>query len=186
MRTYRTLWRTIFSVLALVAFIASGASASWLATIVSVGVVAAAGAVAGYAWIEDPPRRRRMVRELTAWFGAGAALMLGLPVLLGPSWLAVPALLGVTCPAGVAWVLGKYRAGRRLGDWEQAARLSGGDLESCWLRTTRQLRAHASEPEAVLALVQERAVLLDEIERRDPAAYDALLVRAGWPQRQDR
>lgn len=67
------------------------------------------------------------------------------------------------------------RPGRR-----RIADLSDRDLAELWLSTGRQVRNPSTAAGAVLALVEERVLLLDELERRDPAGFQAQLVRAGW------
>ncbi len=63
--------------------------------------------------------------------------------------------------------------------------LSELDLVRMWRRTSDELRAEASSSEEVLRLVRERALLLDELEERDPGLVRSLLVRGGWQEPRD-
>lgn len=185
MRAYRTGWRTMIAIAAIAALVAGGSSIGWFAILVAVGAIATGGATIAYAWVEEPRLRRRAVGELAMWFGIGAALILGLPVLIGPWWPLVPAVLALSSPRAVDWYLGHRRRSRPLGGSSGAQQLPTRDLEARWLRTTRDLRARSGEPATVLSLVLERELLLDELERRDPLGFHALLVRSGWRERQD-
>jgi hypothetical protein len=59
------------------------------------------------------------------------------------------------------------------------------DLARRWCVTTHAVRSRPASMQALLTLVEERALLLDELERRDPKAFGALLVRAGWREPQE-
>ena len=191
MGVYRSAWSIAVTIVAVAAVIAGGTGVGWFAILLAIAAIAAGGAAIAYAWVEEPgQRRRRAVVELSLWFGVGAAMVLGLPELFELWWPLVPAGLAVTSPRALGWAVGWAIDARRRScppvDSEQAPGLTGHDLEARWSRTTRELHARAGQPAAVLALVQEREALLDEIERRDPVGFEAFLVRAGWRQQQRR
>ena len=192
MRAYRSVWRVTVACLATVALVVGGSSIGWVAVLGTAAGMAVTGAVVSFAWVQDPARRWRSMTDLATWFGVGAVLMLGLPVLLGPWALFVLLAIGALCPPLVAIMAQELRQ-RRPADPpetpETIQRLDVLDLERRWVRTSRDLREmreRRDDPGAVLALIQERERLLDEIERRDPAGFDAVLVRAGWRESQDR
>ena len=186
MKAYRTVWQATVMVLTIVALTAGAADLGWPSMLAAVGAITVLGAASGLAWVEDTDHRWRLVGRLALWFGVGAVLFLGLPAVMGVWTLLVVAGLGGLCPQLLGWVAGQRRPSRPARTSEQTRQLSSRDLERRWLRTTQELRLRKPEPADVLALVQERERLLDEIERRDPAGFDALLVRAGWRERQER
>ncbi len=164
------------AVAAAVALVAGGADLGWPRMLGAVGAITLLGASSGLTWVEDRERRWRLVRRLAAWFGVSATLLLGLPPVLGAWTLLVVPLLGVLSPEALGWV-------RRTAAVRQPPER---DLDRRWRWTTQQLAARRADPGAVLALVEERARLLDELERRDPEGFDEMLVRSGWRERQDR
>ena len=186
MRAYRTVWQATVMVLTTVALTAGAADLGWPSMLGAVGAITVLGAASGLAWVEDADRRWRLVGRLALWFGVGAVLFLGLPAVLGVWTLLVVAGLAGLCPQLLGWVAAQRRPSRPARTSEQTRQQSSRDLERRWLRTTQELRLRRPEPADVLALVQERERLLDEIERRDPAGFDALLVRTGWRERQER
>jgi hypothetical protein len=190
MKAYRSAWRGTVVALTAVSLVVGGVSIGWIALLGTTAGMAVTGAVVSFAWVEDPTRRWRVMADLALWFAAGAVLVLGLPSLLGPWALFVLVAIGASCPPLVDLVLRALRE-RRTAEPDVAsvsaiADLDAAALERLWVRTTRQVRERRGDVAAVLALVERRQRLLDEIERRDPAAFDAVLVRAGWREAQDR
>jgi hypothetical protein len=185
MRAYRSVWRGIVATLAVLALVVGGASIGWIAVIGTAAGMAVTGAVVSFAWVEDPKRRWRSMGDLALWFGVGAVLMLGLPTAFGPWALFVLLAIGAGCPPLLDLMIRELRQRRPVDSGGTVHRLDGGDLERRWVRTSRELRERRGDVDATLALVQERERLLDEIERRDPAGFDAVLVRAGWREPQD-
>lgn len=59
--------------------------------------------------------------------------------------------------------------------------LSERDLVRRWVRTSAQLRHPGTTSEAALDLVEARARIIDELERRDPQGYAAHLPRIDLP-----
>ncbi|HEU5036612.1 MAG TPA: hypothetical protein VFT70_06400 [Nocardioides sp.] len=188
MRAYRSVWRATVVVLAALALVVGGSSIGWVAVLGTAAGMAVTGAIVGFAWVEEREQRWRSMGALAVWFGVGAVLMLGLPSLLGPWALFVLLVVGGLCPPLVELLARELRQRRPATSPDTVQRLGTGDLERRWVRTSRQLRElreRRGEVDAVLSLVQERERLLDEIERRDPEAFDAVLVRAGWREPQD-
>jgi hypothetical protein len=178
-------WRGIVAALAALALVVGGSTIGWVAVLGTAVGMAVTGAVVSFAWVEDPKRRWRTMGDLALWFGVGAVLMLGLPAAFGPWALFVLIAIGAGCPPLLELMLRELRQRRPVESPGTVHRLEAGDLERRWVRTSRELRERRGEVDAVLALVQERERLLDEIERRDPAGFDAVLVRAGWREPQD-
>ncbi|GAB6987685.1 hypothetical protein [Nocardioides pyridinolyticus] len=186
MRTYRTVWQATVVVLTIVAVTAGAADLGWPSMLAAVGAITVLGAASGLAWVEATDHRWRLVGLLALWFGVGATLFLGLPAVVGVWTLLVVAMLGGLCPRLLGWVVEKWLSFRPVNTRRQLRRLSTRDLERRWLRTTQEVTRRRSDSAAVLVLVHERVRLLDELERRDPLGFDAMLVRTGWRERQDR
>lgn len=185
MRAYRSVWRVTVAVLAALALVVGGSGIGWVAVLGTAAGMAVTGAVVSFAWVQDPKLRWRAMADLALWFGVGAVLLLGLPAVLGPWALFVLLAIGGLCPPLLDLTLRELRERRPAQAPGTVERLGEGDLERRWVRTSRELRERRGDTDAVLALVQERERLLDEIERRDPAGFDAVLVRAGWREPQD-
>lgn len=180
MRTYGGVWRTMASILALGALVAGGLDLGWPAMIGSVAVLSVLGGLLGLAWADRPGDRWRAMLRNAAWFGGAGVLLVGLPSLVGAWSFLVVALGAVTAPPLVGLVVRRVRDRLPVNAPDRAERLSEQDLVRRWQRTTAQLRHPATSPATALKLVQEREILLDDLERRDPDAFAHLLVRAGW------
>ena len=172
-------------ILGVAALIGGAASLGWAAMAAVVAAMCVMGATAGLAWVEDQQSWRR-IATVAAWFGIGAVLVLGLPPILGPWSLSALAGVPALCPPLVGWMLVHARRSRPVCTERQARSLSGRDLDRRWLQSSEELRRAAGDTRVALTLVEERAMLLDEIERRDPVGFEALLVRAGWRDPDDR
>lgn len=180
MRTYRVVWGAGVVILTVAAVLAGAATAGWPSLLGVVGAMAVCGAVSGFAWVGDPQRRRAVVVGLGLWCGVGSALVVGTPQLVGLWWPLLVLAVAAVSPVVLTWVAGRVLPGGRTLTPEQVHAMAPRSLEQRWLRTSHAVRDRASGTAAILALVQERELLLDEIERRDPEGFDFLLVRAGW------
>jgi hypothetical protein len=152
------------------------------AQVVAVGVF---GAAFGSAWEEDTERRWRVARTWAAWCASTAVVLTGLPVLVGSWSLLVLVGLGLLSPP----VIGA--AGQRLQRRGGVAVRSPGEcgddeLARRWRTTSRGVRSTWLTAEQRVALAAERQDLLDELERRDPAGFQAWLAHEGWREEQDR
>ena len=179
MGIYRASWGTLVVLATLLALYAGGPEVGWDALILACAMTALTGATFALAWAE-PRRLRRTVCAAAFWSTLGAVLAVGLPQVFG-AWALVPLLgLGATAPPVVRRARDLRR--RTWGVWptDHPERLADRDLQERWRRTGQELRSPTTRPTAALRLVQERELLLDEIERRDPAGFAATLVRAGW------
>jgi hypothetical protein len=187
MRAYRTAWHVTLVVLTALALVAGADEFGWAAILGAAVGLSVMGAVFGYSLVEDRSRRARATVLFAMWFGVGTVLVLGLPVVLGDWSLLVMAAAGALCPPAVGLAVGWVR--RRSGDALDQTMLSATattSLQSRWSRTSQELREHHADAAEVLALVDERSRLLDELEASDPAGFQALLARSGWCEPRDR
>lgn len=185
MKVYRVAWHVTVAMLAVAGLVSAATDLGWLPVLLVAATMAATGAMWGLAWIGDPRRRAQVVRGLALWFGAGTVFILGLPTLLGPWSVGALAVLPALCPYLVETVLHRIRPDRQPIAADRVCELQPRDLAKRWISTGRQVRDRSTEPSVVLALVEERSLLLDELERRDPVGFEAMLVRAGWHEPQD-
>ncbi|WP_395659621.1 hypothetical protein [Nocardioides sp.] len=185
MRAYRTTWRTLVLLVAVVSGVVGIAGVGWLATLGTSVAFACLGALFGFSWIEDPGKRPRAMVECGLWFGVAGLLIIGLPPIVGAWSLPVLLAIGLTCPPLLDLGLSSYRKAHPVAPADEPGLLSDRDLARRWRYTTEELQAHDVPAPAVLRLVQERAVLLDELERRDPERFGEWLVRSGWREPQD-
>ncbi|GAB6987758.1 hypothetical protein [Nocardioides pyridinolyticus] len=186
MRTYRILWQTAVMSAALAAFAAGVTGLGWSVMLVVPASLAVLGACGGFTWVEGSGRRRAAMVRAASWTGFGTVLWLGLPLLMGAWMLLVVVFLAASAPPLVGWLAARWRWCHPARTSRQLARLPVCNLEHRWRRTGRELASRHADPVAVLVLVQERAQLLDEIEKRDPVGFHNSLVRAGWREPQDR
>jgi len=184
MRAYQATWRAVMGLLAAVSLVAGLAEVGWPTVLGATAAFAALGALTGFSWVEDPARRGRAMTEGALWFGAAGLLIVGLPPTVGPWTVPILVLVGAACPALVEAGLATYRKAHPGPPADHPEALAERDLERRWRQTTDELRSAAS-PSMKLRLVQERAQLLEELERRDPARFSAWLVRTGWHEPQD-
>lgn len=180
MRIYGRVWRATASCVALVGFTGGVVAFGWAAMSAAiVGLSVVAGLMA-LVWVRDPRDRLRSFPRFAWWSAAGGALVLGLPALIGGWTLLAALLVAGTSPALVGRVHSQCRRRRPLRAETHARRMADQDLIQRWRRTAAELRHPSTSPPRALSLVQEREMLLDEVERRDPAGFDDGLVRAGW------
>lgn len=179
MGTYRALWGTVVVLTTMLALGVGGPEVGWDGLVFACVMTAMTGASFALA-LAEPPGQWRIVRVTALWSTVGAILVVGLPQVFGAWVLLVLLVLGGTAPPVVrrARELGR----RTWGVWptDRPDRLTDRDLEQRWSQTAEDLRSPTTRPVAALRLVQERELLLDEIERRDPAGFAMALVRAGW------
>lgn len=179
MRAYRATWCTVLAVVAVPALLAAGLTLGWLAILATSGMLAALGAVVGLGWA-DGPARWRFVCASAALFGLLDTLLLGLPTVLGGWAVLVILVLAATSPPVLGSVARAYWRWCPGEPTSRLGRVSNRDLERRWRRTSDELHRHSLAPADALRLVQEREVLLDEIDRRDQARFEQRLVSAGW------
>ena len=202
MKVYRTCWTSAVALLAGGVAIATVATGDWAALVVTVLASAVLGALFAAVWFERSGPRE--AARWAAWAVAAGVLVVGLPPLLGPWSLVVLALVLWTVPALLVRVPPAMRAMRHVAESAaertpapqpeaaagaapapgpeaetgDLAELSDRDLERRWHVTSARLRHPGTTPQAGLDLVSERVHLLDEIERRNPEHFAAILDRA--------
>jgi hypothetical protein len=180
MRTYRRLWAAVTTLVALFAFTVGGIDLGWVPLVGSTLALTVMGGLMGFSWIDDGQHHWHLVGQCAFWSGIGSALLLGLPSVIGPWSLLTIAVLGTACPPAVEYAQRSYRAWRPVPPSDHPEAMSDRDLERRWRCTSDLLRHGHLTPAATVTLVQERARLLDELERRDPDEFEGRLVRAGW------
>ena len=142
------------------------------------GLGASFAASFAFALAEDSPRRWWWTWRTLLWSALGLAAL----DVLARSWswsgLAVGTALVLTCPAVVGaartrWLSWMLR--RSAGRPESMGRR---ELLRRWEWTTTLVEREGTPVADVVALVEERRRLLDELERLDPAAFEAWLPSA--------
>lgn len=186
MRWYRNLWLTTVVVLAAGSFAMAGAALGWTTTIATTAAFILLGAMFGFSWVEDPRRRAPAMGRGAMWFGIVTVLVLGLPAVLGAWSMLLLLTLGAGTPELIEYALRAYRKASPAPVAEHPEGISSRDLARRWRCTSDQLLDRSTSPVQALALVEERARLLDEMERRDPAGFDQWLVRSGWREPEHR
>jgi hypothetical protein len=186
MKAYRTAWWAATAATVAVALGSAGARIGWIPAIATTAAMCLMGATFGYAWWAESDRRRQKLTATALVLGCVAAVLLGIPSLIGAWTFVLVGAIALSSPGLVEWLVVERRQRRTVRSPQEARQRAARDLERRWLQTTRELRERRRDPVATLRLVQERAIVLDEIERCDPVGFDALLVRAGWRDHQDR
>jgi hypothetical protein len=148
--------------------------------------MSAFGGLFAFVIVEDRAERRLWTRRTTVWSGLGAVAAYSLMA----SWGAAGAVIGGALVLSSPVVLVAARAS--LVSWS-SRRTSGPpealatrDLHRRWECTTAEVLHPGTSVSRKLMLVQERRHLLDELQRRDPARFDAWIVSAVPDRRPDR
>jgi hypothetical protein len=182
MRSYRRTWRAVVTLLVTTCLVAGVLGIGWWAMFGSVAAMACLGVAVGIGWTMEPCGRLRPL-VLGAGIGAGlGVLVVGLSTLVGPWTLLVLLLVGLSWPAAVEKTLSLLADRRGPERGADDAPGPGDDLEDHWWWTSRQLRDPGLSSAARLRLVQERALLLDQLEHRDPEHFALWLDRVGRRQ----
>ena len=180
MRTYFWVWGAIASITSAVAFIASGFDVGWPALAATAIAVSMLGSLMGLIWSGGGPSRWRNAILYGLQFGLSGVLLVGLPALIGSWSFLVVLLFWSTSPPLAAFVVRRIRQRLPSDSGDRARHMSDRDLVRRWRRTAAELRHPSTSPAMAVKLVQERALLLDEVERRDTDSFADSLVRAGW------
>ena len=144
------------------------------------------GGMFAFALAEDRPDRWLWTRRAILWTGLGGAAMeclvstwQGLGVGVGAALaLTSPVVLGATRGLFVSW------SSRRTSGPPEALRTR--DLHRRWEWTTAEVLRPATTWSRKLELAEERRLLLDELQRRDPAHFDTWIGSAVPDRRPDR
>ncbi len=186
MRTYRHVWTVVVTVATAAAVVGAVLGDRIGIVVVSTALMAGLGAGFAAAFGEEQRVPWRAVRTMAGGFGLVGLVGAGLPVLIGPWTLLLLAVLLLLHPH----LLDLLSRRRRVARPTPAPAFSLDDPDPDpwvrWRASTTRLQRPGLGPEATLRLVQERAALLDELERRDPDRFAAWLVRSGWREPQDR
>lgn len=178
MEIYRAAWACAALGIVGIAAAYDVADGGTLRVLALIGMVASFSATLAFALAEESARRWWWTWRAFAWSG----LAIGALDALVRTWSAVglvaAVLLVLTCPA-------LLRTGRtQWFSWSlrhapgPPESMSRKDLLRRWAWTGALLERPGPNVAGVLALVEERRRLLDELERRDPATFHAWLSTA--------
>lgn len=183
MSSYRMVWISVTVLVvgaAAIHDVASGGSVRMASLGVGFGLF---GGFAAFALAEESADRRTWVRRSALWCGFAAVAADALGTTWGGPGGIVGVVLLVVSPPVVSL------AGVRLESWS-ARRTSGPpdvlstrDLRRRWDCTTAEVLRPTTGVARRLELVEERRTLLDELQMRDPAHFEAWLVTAVPDQR---
>jgi hypothetical protein len=178
-RGYATCWTVAAGAVFAASLVLGGRVMGWFPVLLLAGLMAVLGACFGVAWHEDPVVRRRVATAGAGWGAFGIVLVLGLPPTLGPWGLVVGAGLAASSPWTILCVRRELRrrGSRRLPDVDL---ISDHELARRWELTGQALRDPRRTAAERVAVVEDRVRLLDELERRDPRAFESWLTREGW------
>jgi hypothetical protein len=186
MRIFRFVWAVSAAVTVISAVAFEVLSGGLLPMVALLLTMSAFGALFGFVLAEDPRDRWLWTRRAVVWSGLGAVATYGLMTTWGGMGAVVGGALALTSPV----VLGAARSffvswsSRRTSGPPEA--LATRDLHRRWECTTAEvLHPHTSVPRKAM-LAEERRHLLDELQRRDPAGFDAWIVSAVPDRRPDR
>ena len=173
MRVHAACWLLVAGATTGVAGAGLVTTAGWGPAIATVTVLGLLAGVLSYLWHEAFELGTGSVARGAVGSCAGAVVFLGLPLAAGRSGFLVMAALGLTCPPLVRRIV-RLPAGR-IGRVDGPDTMENALLALAWVDTTHRLRA-AATPAETLAVVEERARLLDDLEQRDPEILRALLT----------
>jgi hypothetical protein len=190
MSSYRVVW------LSVTAFVVGAASvydvaAGGLVRMASVGVgFGLFGAFVAYALSEEQVDRRAWVRRSALWCGLSATAADALATTWGRTGTLVGVALLATTPAAISFASTHFISWSSRGTSGPPEAMSVRDLHRRWDCTTVEVLRPTTTVPRRLVLVEERRRLLDELQLRDPAGFDAWLGtavpdrrRAGpWPR----
>lgn len=142
------------------------------------GLVAAFFAATAFGLAEGNPRRWWWVRRSLLWGALGTASFYGLAGAWSAGGVAVGSALLVTYPGLGRGARHRWFAWTMRNTPGVPESMGRRDLLRRWELTTLLLRQRSGSPSGVLALVDERRRLLDELERRDASAFVAWLPAA--------
>jgi hypothetical protein len=185
MRWYRACWVAAVWMVVGPSIVLGCLSVGWglvAAQVVAVGVF---GAAFGAAWEEGSGRQWRVARTWAAWSASTAVVLTGLPVVIGSWSLLVLVGLGVLSPPVVGAARQRLQGRGRGAPARSPAQCGDDELTRRWRATSRGVRSTWLTAEQRVALAAERQDLLDELERRDPAAFQDWLAREGWREAQE-
>ncbi|GAW50899.1 MULTISPECIES: hypothetical protein [unclassified Nocardioides] len=186
MRTYRAAWTWTLALLVTVSAVAGWVGVGAAPLLGAVVTLTCLGVVFGLTWTEPMEHRLRLSLTCGGWFAVVAVLIVGLPALLDVWALLVLVAVGAGTPVLVEAALSTVPSRRPVRPVDRAECLSDRDLARRWRTSQDEIRRRGCPPATVLRLVQERAQLLDEIQRRDPGGFDAWARRAVAREPQER
>lgn len=178
MRTYQWAWAVLVLVVSTTAAMGEVLTGG-LARMLAISVAAASlGGIVALVVTEERPDTWTLTRRTVLWSGLGALVADGLIVSWHWAGLAVGVLLVIASPPVL-------RTGLERG-WTGSTHRTGGppellatrDLRRRWDWTTAELQRSTTPVARRMVLVEERAALLDELQRRAPAGFDDWVASA--------
>lgn len=184
MKTYRVAWAWTVALLGSVSAVAGGLDIGWAALAGATLTLAFLGVAFGLTWTDPLQHRLRLSLRCAGWFAVAGVLFVGLPSLLGAWALLVLLALLAGAPIAVAPTAGFLR--RRRWSAEHLEGMPDRELTRRWRASQEAIRRAGRPSSLTLRLVQERALLLDEMERRDPVGFETWCRRAISREPQER
>ena len=186
MRTYRTCWTSVAVLAGTVAVVAAVPVTGWGAVVAITVAIGVLGFMFGLAWSADERHWWRPAWQGAAYFALGGVLIIGLPPAIGAWSILALALIGGSTPLAVDHLVRAWRTWRPVEPTEHPQHLSDRDLARRWRSSYDEMGRRDCPATTVLQLVQERSILLDEIERRDPLGFPRWVERVAPRETQDR
>jgi hypothetical protein len=154
------------------------AAGTWFGVLAVSLLLASGGGLLAHTFCEDRPDQWRWTVRATLWTWAGAAVCGGLTSAWPRGGALLALVLVLTCPFVLGWA--------RVLMLRAMMRSSNGPLEALgrrqllrrWQWTTIEVQRSTTPLERRLALVEQRRMMLDELERRDPLHFDDWVVSA--------
>ena len=186
MEIYRFVWLVTAATVSLSAVVYDVVTGGLVRMAVLGAALALFAGLLTFAFVEELPDRWAWTRRAMLWSGASAVGADALVALWGDIGLAVGVLLVGSSPTLLA-------QGRRLLLARYSRRASGPpenlsvrDLRRRWEWTTAEVLRADTPVVRRLRLVEERRQLLDELQVRDPAHFEAWLLTAVPDRPRDR
>lgn len=176
-QAHRTWWLAASGLVLVGGLVGGIVVLGWLPAIGSYVCMALLGGCFGWAWAFDG---RRVRTYLTGGAAGGlglAASFVVLPALIGAWTVPVVVALALTSPWSTSWATRLLHRGTPTA--EDLAALSRRDLAHLWSSTYDDLHRSGRSVPKTLLLVQQRARILDELDRRDPVDFHLWLDQVG-------
>lgn len=178
MRFYRFAWIVSAAVVMASAGVYDVVSGGWLRLALLGPLAALFGGLLGFALTEESSDRWKWTRRGVMWTGLGAVATDALVATWGGLGAFVGAMLVLTSPTLIRWTRAQFLSwsSKRAGGPPEA--LTRRDLLRRWNWTTVEVLRTSTPVATRLVLVEERRRLLDELELRDPEAFDEWVATA--------
>jgi hypothetical protein len=180
MKTYRAYWTAVVSGIVLLSIAIGCFAIGWVAVVGASTLTAILGAMFAIALIGPDGSWRPVIGSVALWSVAMGAILIGLSPVFGAWTLLVMVVIGATAPPLVAVAEHATRSLRPVHPASDPGRLDDRELARRWRASYDEVHSHRRSFDAVLQLAQERANLLDEMERRNPQGFQQWIDGAAW------